>query len=170
MGVCDLNWQMPVLQCHKIVGGGGTWSDLAYVCSTIRREHCSDQTYVYGGNFAPPTPSWQSVLQQILRQTANICATHNPTNVLEFLHNKPAWLFDLADECRLDNTTYVEEEEHYCLPFDVDSTFSRTFGTKAFSIHYFLFFSDHPGNIRFPQVSFILRTTLLCWISLKRSE
>lgn len=62
-----------------------------------------------------------------------ICATHNPTNVLEFLHNKPAWLFDLVDECSLDNTTYVEEEDRYCLPFDVDSTFSRTFGTKAFS-------------------------------------
>lgn len=92
------------------------------------------------GELCSLTPSWQSVLQQILRQTPIICATHNPTNVLELLHNKPAWLFDLVDECSLDNTTYVEEEDHYCLPFDVDSTFSWTFGTKAFSIQNSLLF------------------------------
>lgn len=81
-----------------------------------------------GGTFSP-TPNWQPVLQQVLQQTPIVCATHNPTNVLEFLHNRPDWLFDLVDECSMDNTTYVEEEDHYCLPFDVDGTFSQTFGT-----------------------------------------
>lgn len=40
---------------------------------------------------------------------AVICAAHNPTNDLDFLHNKPAWLFDLEDSFSVDNTIYVEE-------------------------------------------------------------
>lgn len=84
---------------------------------------------------SPPFPADRQFSSKFSsKQTPIIGATHNPTNVLEFLHNQPAWLFDLVDECSMDNTTYVKEEDYYCLPFDVDSTFSQSFGTKGFSI------------------------------------
>lgn len=103
---------------------------------------------------SPPFPADRQFSSKFSsKQTPIIGATHNPTNVLEFLHNQPAWLFDLVDECSMDNTTYVKEEDYYCLPFDVDSTFSQSFGTKGFSIQDLILLFFFPSSSWKYQVS-----------------